>query len=833
MASGALAPYRVIDLTGEQGWLCGRLLADLGADVRKVEPPGGDPGRRRGPFDHRRPDDPDANLGWWFANQHKRSIVVDVERPEGRQALLELLDGADALLESQPTGWLDRHGLGPDVLLQRNPRLVVTSISPFGRTGPYAGYLGPDLVVSAMCGLQWLTGDPDRPPVRISVPQLYRHASVEAAAHTVIALHHATRSGHGQHVDVSAQLAGIRTLMNAQAFHLLEHRELTRQGVYSGYSHNRYRMVLPCLDGHVTVLPIGGQLGGPMMRRLFEWAAQSGVAVDADLAATDFASLDFSSKDNAFFDAVTDVLADLFARHTKATIYARALDELLLVAPLSTVADLRADAQLAARGYFHAVDHDDGPVTFAGPWARFGRTPLRAPSPAPRVGQHQAERSWPDRPGEPALHGSTGLAAHQTDGYLAAGPEPELPFSGLRVLDLSWVGVGPMAAGYLAAYGATVIKVESSVRPDVLRLTPPFRDGRPGLNNGHFFANMNASKLGLGIDMARPEGRAVVWRIIETWADVVLESFTPRTLRGWGMDWSAIERRRPDLVMLSTCMQGQTGPRANYRGFGNLMAALSGYYHVTGHSDGGPVMIYGAYTDFICQRFAATALAAAVDHRQRSGEGQHIDLSQLEAATQFLGPELLDWDRNGLVAGRHGNRDPSCCPHVVLPCRPDPSGREGWLALACETDEQWASLVERLGRPAWALDPALATCTGRKAREDALEAELARWSRQHDATELFQRLQPHVPCGPVHSVPALHDDPQVRHRGYFTPLTHTVMGEVPYDGLAAELSRTPGRYTEAGPCLGEDSWAVLTELIGMNADEVAALVAEGTVEITG
>ncbi|MEZ5232031.1 MAG: CoA transferase [Acidimicrobiales bacterium] len=452
-----------------------------------------------------------------------------------------------------------------------------------------------------------------------------------------------------------------------------------------------------------------------------------------------------------------------------------------------------------------------------GRWARLSATPLRAPSPAPRIGQHGAEvLAEPRRlPAPAAAEGNTA------------------PFEGLRVLDLSWVGVGPMTAGYLANQGATVIKVESSARPDILRLTPPFLDGRPGLNNSHFCANMNASKAGLGVDLARPEGRAVVWRIIEEWADVVLESFTPRTLRGWGMDWAAVSARRPDIVMLSTCMQGQTGPRADYRGFGNLMGALSGFYSITGWPDRPPVTVYGAYTDFICQRFATTAITAAIDHRRRTGAGQYIDLAQLEAALQFLGPEFLDLDRNGHVATRAGNRDPERCPHVVLPCRPDADGREGWLALACEDDGQWAALVDALGRPAWATDPALVTVAGRKAAEDRIEAELAAWSAGWDAVELFERLQPAIPCGPVLAPARLHTDPQVRHRSYFVPLRHSVMGEVPYDGVAAVLSATPARLTRAAPCLGEDTFTVLTELIGMDPDEVAQLLADGVVEITG
>ncbi len=824
MGNTALAPYRILDLTTDRGWMAGKILADLGADVVKVEPPGGDPGRRRNlPVSFDAPD-PEQNLTWWFQNRGKRSVVIDLDSDAGRDRLLALAAGADALVESYPGGYLAERGLGVDALLAANPKLVVTSISPFGRTGPYAeaGFDAPDLVVGAMCGLMWLCGDPDRAPVRISVPQLYRHAGAEAAAQTLIALFHAGRSGQGQHVDVSAQLAGIRTLMNAQAFHLLEKRELVRMGGYAAYSHARFRMVMPASDGHVTILPLGGPIGGPMMRFLFDWADREGVA-DQSVIGTDFEQVNFAAIDaqgpeiaKAFFDGVSDTLSALFARHSKGSLYREAIERLLLIAPVTTVADLRADEQLAARGYFETVDHDGRAVTYPGAWVKATGTPIVSTGRAPHIGEHDAALA-----AEPARR----PAPHGTE-------RPASPFEGLKVLDLSWVGVGPMTAGYLANYGATVVKVESSKRPDILRLTPPFRDGVPGLNTSHFCANMNASKVGLGLDLSRPEGRALVLRLAE-WADVVLESFTPKTLRGWGLDYEALAAVNPSIVMLSTCMQGQTGPRANYRGFGNLMGALSGFYHITGWPDRDPAMVYGAYTDFICQRYCTTALVAALDHRRRTGEGQYLDLAQFEAALQFLGPELLDQDVTGRVAERHGNRDPWCAPHGVFPCQPDAAGREGWLAIACETDAQWEALRAAMGSPAWAADPALATLAGRKAAEDRLEAELAAWTAGFDAHELFERLQPAVPCGPVLPVPGLHADPQIAARGYFVPLTHTVIGEVPYDGLAATMSATPGRPTKAAPCLGEDSFTVLTEILGMDPDEVAILIAEEVVEITG
>jgi benzylsuccinate CoA-transferase BbsF subunit len=375
-----------------------------------------------------------------------------------------------------------------------------------------------------------------------------------------------------------------------------------------------------------------------------------------------------------------------------------------------------------------------------------------------------------------------------------------------------------------------VIRLDTTKRPDVLRVAPPFRDGEPGINNSHFYADYNASKLGIGLDVEHPLGRDVALRLVD-WCDVLLESFTPKTMAAWGMSYPELSQRNPSMVMLSTCMQGQTGPRRDYRGFGNLMAALSGFYEVVGHPDSDPVPVYGAYTDFICQRFATTALLAALDHRRRTGQGQHIDLSQYEAALTFLGPELLDHEVNGVVATRNGNRSEEACPHGVYPTLPV-HGHEGWIAIACHTDDHWRALQAAMRHPEWAADERFSTFLGRKQHEDEIDANLADWTQGFEQAELFYELQPDVPAGMVHDQTGLHEDAQVSFRSYFTPLDHTQMGTVPYDGLQAKLSRTPGRLRKAAPCVGEDTYMVLQEILGMDGDEIADLIAAEAVEIT-
>jgi crotonobetainyl-CoA:carnitine CoA-transferase CaiB-like acyl-CoA transferase len=287
-------------------------------------------------------------------------------------------------------------------------------------------------------------------------------------------------------------------------------------------------------------------------------------------------------------------------------------------------------------------------------------------------------------------------------------------------------------------------------------------------------------------------------------------------------------------------MQGQTGPRRLYRGFGNLMAGLAGFYEVTGWPDRSPAMIYGAYTDFISQRFTTTALLAALDHRRRTGIGQHIDVSQFEAALQFLGPELLAYELDGRVATRAGNRDRDLVPNGVFPCLVESdrasqypeggSGAEGWVAISCTDDAQWAALVARAGLPD---EPRWRTATGRRADEDHIEALIGAWTATRRASDVVSALQPHVASAPVLGVPELHTDPQLAHRGYWVPLEHPVYGKVPYSGMQAVMSRTPGTVRNPAPCLGQHSWEVLETILGVDADTIANLVAEDVVEITG
>jgi crotonobetainyl-CoA:carnitine CoA-transferase CaiB-like acyl-CoA transferase len=406
--------------------------------------------------------------------------------------------------------------------------------------------------------------------------------------------------------------------------------------------------------------------------------------------------------------------------------------------------------------------------------------------------------------------------------------DPAAVFGGLRIWDAAWVGVGPLTTRYLAEYGATVVHTETVRNPDVLRVAPPFRDGVRGIDRSQFFAGFNASKLGLGLNYTAPHGREIALRLA-AWADVVVESFSPGVMVKFGLGYEDLREVNPGLIMLSTSMNGQTGPRSRFAGFGTVMAAMAGFCEVTGWADRDPSSPFGAYTDFIGQRLCGTALVAALDHRRRTGEGQYIDLAQYEGSLQWLSTSLLDYAVNGRVVTRDGNRSPDAAPHGVYRCQ-DEAGRERWVAIAVETDEEWAALVRLMGSPEWARDPRFATLLGRKHHEDLLDAHLGQWTSARRSTEVFHLLQPEVAAAPVNDARDVIDDPQVRYRQYLRPLPHTEMGPTLYEGAQAEMSATPAVMSKAAPCLGEDTRQVLGDFLGYSAGEIERLLADGSAE---
>ncbi len=390
-----LSPYRVLDLSTERGLLCGQILGDLGADVIKIEPPGGSPARRHGPFSQDQ-SHPDHSLYWWAYNRNKRSITLNVDTSEGQAILRRLVSSAHFFIESDPPGSLAQCGLSYDALAALNPALVYVSITPFGQDGPKASYADSDLIILAAGGPLVLTGDDDRPPVRVSVPQGYLHASAQAAAAALIAHHERQRSGRGQHVDISAQQAVAQATQSAILAAPIGEAEMQRMAGGVKIGPLAVRLIWPAKDGYVSIAYLFGSAIGPFTRRLMQWIYEAGFCDEAtrnrDWIA--FGSLFFGDPEAiAEYERLKQVVEDFTTSKTKAELLQGALERVLLIAPITTVEEVVDSEQLAARGYWRTLEHPELGQSFRypGPFAKFSATPITYRRRPPTVGEHNRE----------------------------------------------------------------------------------------------------------------------------------------------------------------------------------------------------------------------------------------------------------------------------------------------------------------------------------------------------------------------------------------------------------------------------------------------------------
>ena len=397
-----------------------------------------------------------------------------------------------------------------------------------------------------------------------------------------------------------------------------------------------------------------------------------------------------------------------------------------------------------------------------------------------------------------------------------------LPLSGMRVVDFCWAIAGPVTTKHLALLGAEVIKVESRSRLDGGRMGTPFLEGKPGVNKSGYFANHNASKLSVRMDMTNPKSVALAKELVKT-ADIVSESFSAGVISRWGLGYDELRKIKPDLVMISLSMQGQTGPFSKHVGFGRTLSALAGIDHLTGWPNSKPAAPNQPYTDLVVPWFAVTTIISALRERNLTGKGQYIDLAQIEAVLHFLAPAVLDYTANGTVEERNGNYSAGAAPHGVFPCK----GTDRWCAIAVQTDSQWRNLCHAIGKPELEKDPRFATLLRRKENEAELDAIVGQWTSALDTDEAVDRLKGSgVPAAVVAAGEDLHKDPQLKHRGHLRVFEHPVMGQRTYSAPSFRMSETPPDHRRA-PLLGEHDEYVYHEIMGLSHAEIDALRNEG------
>ncbi len=399
-------------------------------------------------------------------------------------------------------------------------------------------------------------------------------------------------------------------------------------------------------------------------------------------------------------------------------------------------------------------------------------------------------------------------------------------FGGVKVLEFGQMIAGPVISTYLADYGAEVIHVESNSRPDQHRFYPPFKDNKIGVNRSLGFATYSHNKYGVTLNLRHSKGPEMAKRIVEKWANVVIENFTPGVMKRLGLDYEELRKIRPDIVMLSSCNMGQTGPYAINPGMGSHLTHLSGFTHLTGWPDRDPLILFGPYIDFIGVVYGAIALIAVLEYRRRTGEGQYIDFAQFEAGIQFLIPTLLDYVVNDRIQGRNGNRCDFAAPHGAYPCR----GDDRWCVIAVFSEEEWRKLCRIMGEPEWTRDPKFSNFGSRKQNEEELDQLIGRWTMNLNAEEVMVQLQSvGVEAAVIKNARDMYEDQHLM-RYLWAEMEHREIGKYHVEVPPFRLSDVEPQLRMTSPCLGEHNEYVYTKLVGLSREEYREFQQEGIFE---
>ncbi len=400
------------------------------------------------------------------------------------------------------------------------------------------------------------------------------------------------------------------------------------------------------------------------------------------------------------------------------------------------------------------------------------------------------------------------------------------PFDGINVLDFTWAGVGPHSVNYLGFYGATIIKVESRKRPDVLRTLAPFKDGIPGVERGYYFgATQVAPRYDITLNLDHPKGKDLIKKLV-SWADVVAESWATGAMEKAGLDYENLKKIKPNIIMLRTCMHGHTGPLSKQHGHGFLLTGLSGLDELTGWPDRPPSGLYGAFTDHIAPLFNVVSLVAAIDYRRRTGKGVYIDQSQHESVLQWVSPVILDYFVNNREERANGNRIAYAAPHGVYRCK----GDDRWCAIAVFTDAEWAGFCETIEKPGLAEDSRFSTLLSRKKNEDELDKIVEEWTVNHRDEEVMKRMQSAgVAAGVVETSEDQAKDPQLEQYDFFHEMEHPETGKLrTYHGPLFRMSKLSYEMGRP-PMLGEHNDYVYTKLLGIPDEEFVRLMEEDVI----
>lgn len=755
---GALDGLRVVEV-GD--WVtapfCARLLADLGAHVTKVESSAGDSTR-------------DVGGMYPYLNAGKHGTVLDLDDPAARDELDEILASSDILVENVPHADRERWRLGFAALGERFPALITVSISPYGRTGPWADKPGTDLCAQAAASLPYGLGVRDRVPLRIPYDQADYQAGLHAAAGALCALYEKRRSGRGQAIDIAtAQVLGY-LVGGMHRLPAKSGRPWQRQDSITGRAPMGF---FECADGFVIV------------------ALQKRAHRDA------FDKLMGRPPDADFFP----YLMSWMKERTRRELLELALTDDKVVLGIAQ----RADEILASPQYaYRELWADSGLRSETGEAVVF-------PKPAYRMS------ATPVRIGEEGAGEGLGRTVRAVQPSASSGGDERRPaLEGVRILEFGWNWAGPMCGQLLADMGAEVIRIETEKRQDEMR----FRDFA-----SWFFCNTNRSKLSTTINVAGEEGAALV-RELAAKSDIVVDNLAAGVMARNGLGYEDLRKVKEDLIVVSMSMAGQEGPERGLRGFASIATAYSGLELMIGYPEDETstgLLTFGLGDTTVAVQ-GTIAVLAALDHRDRTGEGQFVDVSQIDAAVATLAEPLLEYQLSGEVAGPQGNRHPTHFPHGLYPA----AGDDRWLAVAVTTTEEWAGLARVLGRGEWADEPSLASAEGRRRVGDDVDAAISDWTASQERDAAVKALWAEgVPSAPLLELPERDSHPQFGTRGFIWD--HTAEGWDPcfVYGTPWLLDATPAEMRRPAPLLGEHNEYVWKDLLGLGDSEIERLRESG------
>jgi len=788
----ALDGVRVAEFgTGRALAYCGKLFADFGADVVKVEPPGGDPDRALTPLVDAGGGHRESAVFAWL-NTNKRSVVAD---PGDTARLIGIAGAVDVLIDARPGAWDDAGPAGQPALRAAFPALTIVSISWFGESGPYKDYAGADGVVRALAGLVRGVG-PLEAPVMLSEHQSYAPAALSGFTAALSAL---IAGGVGRRFEISTHDAcaligefqnGVMTQTGA------EERRWGRNHFFPVFPTGVY----PTKDGWlgVTAFSADQWRGFCDMLGVPELVTRAGFATATE-------RLLVGDELDALIEAR---LATRTAREWADEAIRRRVP--LVVSP--DMATLLATAVHRDHGAFGEVRI--GAASFEAPVLpqRLMATPPASVGVAPLAGQHT--ESW--RASAPRAAGDNGL------------PAGELPLTGLRIIDLTMGWAGPVGTRQLADLGAEVIKVEGRGYPDWWRGADYSDEGIAafGYEKPLYFNWVNRNKTGITLDLTSAEGVDLLLRLVAT-ADAVVENYGQGVLAGFGLDEARFRAARPDVVMMSMPAFGAATPWAEARAYGSTLEQAAGLPLLTGWPDDRPTMNHVAYGDPIGGLSACPALLTALLHRQRTGEGQFIDLSQVECLFPLVAPWMIEQAVTGRVAPRTGNRHQNYTPHGCFSC----DGDDAWVVIALTDDRAWEALCGVLERPDLGADPALATAAGRREVEAELEAAITAWTSTRSPDAAMEALQAAgVAAGAVRGLgEVVLYEPHLMARGYWQEVERPHMDWFQQPSPVFREEGQPYAIRTPAPTLGQSSREVLTRLLRLAPAELNRLEAAGVI----